>query len=98
MDADDPSPLFAGMWQIDIKTWKNNDGGPGGGAYVTHDAGRTWEKLAGGGLPGKDETGGKTAVQVAPGNPDRVYALIEQGTAGPDPFDDGGQAWEAVDR
>ena len=40
----------------------------------------TWEKLAGNGLPGKDETVGKTAVQVAPGNPDRVYALIEQGT------------------
>ena len=98
MDAHDPSTLFAGMWQIDIKTWKNNDGGPGGGAYVTHDAGRTWEKLAGNGLPGKDETVGKTAVQVAPGNPERVYALIEQGTPVLYRSDDGGKAWKAVNR
>jgi photosystem II stability/assembly factor-like uncharacterized protein len=98
MDAHDPSTLFAGMWQIDIKTWKNNDGGPGGGAYVTHDAGRTWEKLAGNGLPGKDETVGKTAVQVAPGNPDRVYALIEQGTPVLYRSDDGGKTWKAVNR
>jgi photosystem II stability/assembly factor-like uncharacterized protein len=98
IDARDPNTLFAGMWQVDIKTWKNNSGGPGGGVYVSHDAGQTWKKLAGEGLPEKDEVIGKTAVQVAPSNSDRVYALIEQSTPTLYRSDDGGKAWKVVNR
>jgi photosystem II stability/assembly factor-like uncharacterized protein len=98
IDAHDSNTLFAGMWQIDIKTWRNNSGGPGGGVYVTHDAGLTWKKLAGDGLPGKDEVVGKTAVQVAPSDSDRVYALIEQSTPTLYRSDDAGKSWKLVNR
>ena len=98
LDAHDGNTLFAGMWQIDIKTWRNGSGGPGGGVYVTHDAGQTWKKLAGDGLPGKDEVVGKTAVQVAPSNSDRVYALMEQSTPVLYRSDDAGKSWRIVNR
>ena len=47
MDAHDSQTLFAGMWQVEIRTWDLNSGGPGGGVYVSHDGGDTWTKLSG---------------------------------------------------
>jgi photosystem II stability/assembly factor-like uncharacterized protein len=98
MDAHDSNTLFAGMWQIDIKTWKLNSGGTGGGVYVSHDAGQTWKKLTGNGLPAADEPVGKTAVQVAPSDPQRVYALIEQKTPTLYRSNDGGANWTVVNQ
>jgi photosystem II stability/assembly factor-like uncharacterized protein len=98
MDAHDSNTLFAGMWQVDIKTWKLNSGGIGGGVYVSHDGGQTWKKLSGNGLPAADEPLGKTAVQVAPSNPDRVYALIEQKTPTLYRSNDGGKNWMIVNQ
>jgi len=98
MDVHDSNTLFAGMWQVDIKTWKLNSGGPSGGVYVSHDAGQTWKKLSGNGLPAADESVGKTAVQVAPSNPDRVYALIEQKTPTLYRSNDGGKNWTIVNQ
>jgi photosystem II stability/assembly factor-like uncharacterized protein len=98
MDAHDSNTLFAGMWQVDIKTWKLNSGGTGGGVYVSHDAGQTWKKLTGNGLPAADEPVGKTAVQVAPSNPQRVYALIEQKTPTLYRSGDGGTNWTIVNQ
>ena len=98
MDAHDSNTLFAGMWQIDIKTWKLNSGGTGGGVYVSHDGGQTWKKLSGNGLPDASEPVGKTAVQVAPSNPERVYALIEQKTPTLYRSNDGGNNWTIVNQ
>src|SRR5207248_7296291 len=36
MDSKDSNTLFAATWQIDIKTWGRNSGGPGSGVFVTH--------------------------------------------------------------
>ncbi|MGB7174187.1 MAG: hypothetical protein WBD23_11620, partial [Candidatus Acidiferrales bacterium] len=80
MDAHDPQTLFAGMWQVEIRTWGLNSGGTGGGVYVSHDGGDTWKKLSGNGLPEANEAVGKTGVAVAPSDSDRVYALIEEKT------------------
>jgi hypothetical protein len=97
MDATNPRILFAGMWPIDIKTWGRKSGGPGGGVYVSRDGGSTWAQIKGHGLP--DPPLGKTAVAVAPSNPQRVYALIETGQRGSLwRSDDGGEKCRALPR
>jgi photosystem II stability/assembly factor-like uncharacterized protein len=77
MNPQNPNVLFAGMWQIEIRTWGRTSGGPGSGLFKSTDGGVTWTKLRGNGLPTK--VVGKHALAIAPSNPNRVYALIETG-------------------
>lgn len=81
MDPDNPNILFAGTWQLEMKTWKRVSGGPGSGVHVSRDGGETWTKLEGNGLP-KGPVG-KVALAMTPAKPDRVYALIETGDGTP---------------
>ena len=81
MDPDNPRILFAGMWQLELKTWKRVSGGPGSGIHMTTDGGKTWKKLEGNGLP--KGLLGKIALAMTPAKPDRVYALIETGDGVP---------------
>jgi len=81
MDPDNPQILFAGTWQLDMKTWKRVSGGPGSGVHMSRDGGETWTKLQGNGLP-KGPLG-KIALAMTPAKPDRVYALIETGDGNP---------------
>ncbi|HXR96965.1 MAG TPA: hypothetical protein VN709_03895 [Terriglobales bacterium] len=98
MDAHDPDTIYAGLWPITIKTWDEDSGGPSGGVYVTHDGGTTWNKLSGHGLPAADAPIGKVAVGVAPSDPNRVYALLQQSTATLYRSDDAGRNWTVVNR
>jgi len=41
MDPKNPRKLFAGMWQIDLKTWSRESGGPGSGLFTSNDGGTT---------------------------------------------------------
>lgn len=77
MDSQDPNILYAAMWQVDIKTWGLNSGGPGSGIYRTKDGGKTWEPLRNGLESGPGHPVGKTSVDVAYSNPNIVYALVE---------------------
>jgi photosystem II stability/assembly factor-like uncharacterized protein len=108
MDPGNPSKLFAGMWQIEIKTWGRESGGPGSGLFISGDGGATWRRLQGQGLPTREV--GKTIVAIAPSNPNRVYALIETGDGVPWEAkqgretdrgqvwrsDNGGESWQLV--
>ncbi len=105
MDLNNPSVLFAGMWQIEIHTWGRASGGPGSGLFVSRDGGATWKKLTAHGLPTRPV--GKVAVAIAHSNPNRVYALIETGDGVPVDSketdagqvfrsDDGGENWKVV--
>ncbi|HKB69986.1 MAG TPA: sialidase [Thermoanaerobaculia bacterium] len=97
MDPTNPRILFAGTWQIDIKTWGRKSGGPGSGVFVSRDGGTTWKRIKKHGLP--DPPLGKIAVAVAASDPDRVYALIETGDKGSLwRSDDGGKEWKLVNR
>ncbi|MDQ2979599.1 MAG: hypothetical protein M3R62_10285, partial [Acidobacteriota bacterium] len=95
MDPSNPRILFAGAWQIDIKTWGRKSGGPGSGLFVSRDGGSTWKRITRHGLP--EPPLGKIAVAVAPSDPQRVYALIETGQRGSLwRSDDGGENWKLV--
>jgi photosystem II stability/assembly factor-like uncharacterized protein len=97
MDPSNPRKLLAGMWQIDIKTWGRESGGPGSGMFQSADGGATWSRLRGNGLPTGEV--GKVKVAFAPSSPERVYALIETGDGLPWKGRDTerGQVWRSDD-
>ena len=95
MDPNNPRILFAGMWQVEIKTWGRWSGGPGSGVFISKDGGDTWKRIEGHGLPACPL--GKIAVAVAQSNSNRVYALIETGARGSLwRSDDGGENWRNI--
>src|SRR6476646_137653 len=99
MDTSDSKTLYAGMWQVIIHRNDLHSGGVGSGVYVTRDGGATWSKIAGHGLPAADHALGKTAVAVAPGNPNRVYAIVQDAPApGLYRSNDRGATWQLVNQ
>jgi len=94
LNPEDPDQLLAGMWSVHINTWGLRSGGPGGGIYRSMDAGETWEALKEKGLPGGAENPvGKTAVAIAPSEPNIVYALFEIDSPALYRSEDFGESW-----
>ena len=101
MDAGNPNTLFAGAWRVVMHTYGMFSGmpesefsahGPGSGVYVTHDAGASWQRIEGHGMPKPPV--GKVDVALAPSDPKRVYALIQTADQGSIwRSDDGGVNW-----
>jgi photosystem II stability/assembly factor-like uncharacterized protein len=82
LDPQHPRTLYASLWATRRPPWAvyAPTNLPGGGLYKSTDGGDTWQKL-GIGLPA-DEFVGKIGVAVAPSNPNRVYAVVDDlGTA-----------------
>lgn len=77
MDPTDNKVLYAASYQRRRTPWGFNGGGPGCGIWKTIDAGKTWTKLTGNGLP----TGplGRIGLDVSRSNPNVVFAQIEVG-------------------
>jgi len=97
MNPENPRILFAGAWPLVIHTWGRDSGGPNGGIWRSKDAGATWEKLEGHGLP--EPPLGKIGLAIAQSNPDVVYALIETGAPNRGVLwrsSDGGDNWTLV--
>jgi photosystem II stability/assembly factor-like uncharacterized protein len=98
-DPNNPNVLFAGLWQTRRRPWDLTSGGPGGGLYVSRDAGTTWQQLKPKNALDK-ETGlpegiyGRVGVAVAPSDSSRVYAVIEAEKGGLFRSDDGGVTWK----
>jgi photosystem II stability/assembly factor-like uncharacterized protein len=87
MDPNDPSTLFAAMYQRQRRAWGFNGGGPGSALYRTTDAGRTWDELTDG-LPVGDK--GRIGVDVYRRDGNFVCALVQA-----DPSGNGGDDEEA---
>ncbi|MEO5568735.1 MAG: sialidase, partial [Gemmatimonadaceae bacterium] len=106
MDPNNPRVLYAGMWQIEIRTWGRTSGGAGSGIWKSVDGGTTWKRLTGKGLP--EKAVGKIGLGMSKANSDRVYALIETGDGVPTPgnpdpasgrlfrSDDAGATWKSI--
>lgn len=105
MDPNNPRIIFAGLWQLDIKTWGRQSGGKGSGIFVTRDGGDTWKRLSGNGLPKLPV--GKISLTISKADSKRIYALIETSDGvpinGKDAesgelwrSDDGGEKWARV--
>ncbi|HSC29058.1 MAG TPA: hypothetical protein VLD67_17410, partial [Vicinamibacterales bacterium] len=77
MDPSNSSILYAASYQRRRSGCCFNGGGPGSGIWKTTDAGRTWTRLAGNGLP--PGTYGRIALDVSRSNPNVLYAQIEAG-------------------
>jgi photosystem II stability/assembly factor-like uncharacterized protein len=97
MDPNNPRILFAGMWQLEIKTWGRESGGPGSGIFASRDGGETWTRLEGNGLPKLPV--GKIALCTTPRDSRRIYALIETGDGVPwhDEETESGELWRSDD-
>ncbi len=77
LDPQHPRTLYASLWATRRPPWAvyAPSNMPGGGLYKSTDGGDTWHKL-GGGLPENDFVG-KIGVAVAPSNPKRLYAVVD---------------------
>ena len=97
MDPNNSRVLFAGAWQLKLKTWIRVSGGPGSGIFKSIDGGLSWNKLKDNGLPKKDV--GKIALAMTPASPDRLYALIETGDGIPynGKETESGELWRSED-
>ncbi len=78
MDPSNSQVLIAASYQRRRAAWGFNGGGPGSALWKTTDAGRTWKKLDGGGLPAYGNWG-RVGLAFARSEPNIVYAMIEPG-------------------
>ena len=92
MNPRNPRVLYASLWATRRPPWSvyAPTNLPGGGLYKSTDGGDTWKQLTGG-LP-TDEFVGKIGVAVAPSNPNRLWAVVDDGgSAVPAGLGGGGQ-------
>ena len=78
MDWNDPNVLYAATYQRRRSPFGFNGGGPGSALWKSTDAGATWKRLTGNGLP--DGEYGRVGIAVYRKNPQVVYVSIEQGS------------------
>jgi photosystem II stability/assembly factor-like uncharacterized protein len=81
IDPANPSVLYAASYQRRRVPWGFNGGGPGSGLWKTSDAGKTWTKLTGHGLPDNPIIG-RIGIDLARSHPQTIYASIEVGASG----------------
>jgi len=79
MDPSDSKTLYAASYQRRRTSWGFNGGGPGSGIWKTTDAGKSWTRLQGNGLP--EGLLGRIGIDVSRSNPNVIYAQMEVGAS-----------------
>jgi photosystem II stability/assembly factor-like uncharacterized protein len=93
IDPNDPNVVFAGIWQFRRVPWSFISGGPLDGIFKSSDAGVTWHRLRGNGLPAGSM--GRIGLALAG---TRVYAVIQSREGVMWRSDDGGTHWRLMTR
>lgn len=96
VDPNNSRILFASLWEAYRNPWEMSSGGEGSGLFRSTDGGENWTEITQSpGLP--KGLIGKIGVSVSAVNSDRVFAIIENATAGGlFRSDDGGLTWSRV--
>lgn len=92
MEPGNPMVLYAGTWRLIRTPYSLESGGEGSGIWKSTDGGETWKNISTGrGLP--KGVWGITGIAVAPSNPEKIYALIENEKGGLFVSTDAGETW-----
>ena len=77
LDPKNPRVIYASLWATRRPPWSvyAPSNMPGGGLYKSTDGGDNWKQLSGG-LP-NNEFVGKIGIAVAPSNPNRLWAVVD---------------------
>ncbi len=81
MHPTDPNIIWASSYQRRRQPWGFNGGGSGSGIWRTSDAGKTWTKVTGNGLPGNPIIG-RIGLDISRSKPNIILAQIEVGPSG----------------
>ncbi len=92
MDPTNPRILYASFWGVRRTPYSLESGGAGSSLWKSTDGGDTWTELTHHpGLP--KGTLGIIGIDVSPGNPDNLYAIVEADEGGVFRSKDGGATW-----
>ncbi|MGE5277435.1 MAG: glycoside hydrolase [Acidobacteriota bacterium] len=77
-DPADSRTVYAVLWAARLGPWEyeNEYSGPGSGLFRSTDGGTSWQQI-GEGLPTPAEGLGRIGIGIAPGDPNRIYALVQ---------------------
>lgn len=92
MEPGNPDVFYAGTWRLIRTPHSLESGGEGSGLWKSTDGGETWRNISSGkGLP--KGTWGIVGVAVAPSNPEKIYAIIENAAGGLFTSSNSGESW-----
>ncbi|AUD03631.1 WD40/YVTN/BNR-like repeat-containing protein [Spirosoma pollinicola] len=95
IDPNNPSVIYASMWQAYRNSYKMSSGGSGSGLFKSTDGGDTWTSLSN--KPGMPKgLLGKIGIVVSPANSNRLYAMVENAKGGLYRSDDAGDSWQLI--
>src|SRR5579863_9024991 len=94
-----PSKIYADVWASRNLPWETGMdvvNGPGSGLFVSSDGGDSWQQLTKG-LPTWADGLGRIGFDIAPSDPNRMYAMVDSLDAtGVYRSDDAGASWRRV--
>ena len=97
IDPSAPDTIYGVLWQARQGPWENGSwNGPNSGLFKSADGGATWKQLTNG-LPGAAEGLGRIGIEVAQGDPKRLYAVVgSRKGGGVYRSDDAGESWHLL--
>ncbi len=91
VDPSNTNNIYATTWEFRRQPYSFTSGGKGSGIYKSADAGKTWKELSNG-LPAKPI--GRSAIALAPSEPNNLVAIVEAEKTGLYLSTDGGEHWK----